>query len=219
MQDKPASGDVSRETFGPEAFAQAANVSRETLKLLQTYASMLVEWNAHTNLVSQSSLPSLWQRHFWDSAQLVPLIPKGAKTVADLGSGAGFPGLILGIMLRDRPGLTVALYESIGKKARFLVAVCQRLGLSVEVRNIRIEDETTRKFEVITARACAPLVLLLPYAQRFWARDTVGLFLKGQTVVAELTEARKSWRMKAQLHASRSDPSGQIIEVRELEAL
>jgi 16S rRNA (guanine527-N7)-methyltransferase len=211
--------DVSRETFGPEEFAAATNVSRETMAMFRIYAAMLEEWGSHTNLVSRASLADVWQRHFWDSAQIVPLLPETAKTLADLGSGAGFPGLVLAILLRERPGFAFSLYEATGKKARFLAAVAERLTLPVEVRNLRIEDEKPRHFDVVTARACAPLTRLLPYAQRFWKSGTAALFLKGQNVDAELTEARKSWSMSVQNHPSRSDPRGHVLEVRDLRPL
>jgi 16S rRNA (guanine527-N7)-methyltransferase len=203
------------EQFGPEQFAGRSGVSRETLARLKIYASMLEDWNTRHNLVSQASLPELWRRHFWDSAQVLPLIPETAKSLVDLGSGAGFPGLVLAELLRPR-NPRVVLYEATTKKADFLKAVADRLALPVEVRNARIESAGTESFEVVTARAVAPLSRLLPYAQTFWAAKTVGLFLKGQNVGVELTEVRKSWRMKLETHPSQSDPSGVILEIREL---
>jgi 16S rRNA (guanine527-N7)-methyltransferase len=202
--------------FGSEEFAAAANVSRETLSRLEAYLALLEDWNARHNLVSDASLGDAWRRHFWDSAQLLPLVPKGATSLVDLGAGAGFPGLVLAELLRDRPGFRTVLFEATGKKARFLEAVAARLGLKVEVRNMRIEAARPEGFDVVTARALAPLPRLLPYAQRFWAPRTVGLFLKSQTVGGELTEARKSWRMRLEQHPSQSDKSGIILEVREL---
>jgi len=134
----------------------------------------------------------------------------------DLGSGAGFPGLVLAELLRGRPGFKTVLYEATAKKCRFLGAVAARLELAVEVRNCRIEVETPQPFDVVTARALTSLPQLLHYAQRFWTRGSMGLFLKGQNIEAELTEARKSWTMSLVRHPSRSDPSGTILEVREL---
>jgi 16S rRNA (guanine527-N7)-methyltransferase len=201
------------EPFGPAEFAAATNVSRETLARLKTYAGMLEDWNARHNLVSDKSLGDVWRRHFWDSAQLVPMIPKSAKTLADLGSGAGFPGLVLAALL---PELRVDLFEATAKKAKFLEAVVKRLDLKARVHNKRIEDAGRRVFDVISARACAPLPKLLGYAQHFAGPDTVLLFLKGQNVGVELTEAHKSWKMKVRQHQSLSDPSGVILEIREL---
>jgi 16S rRNA (guanine527-N7)-methyltransferase len=202
--------------FGPEDFAAATGVSRETLARLKLYLSILEDWNSRQNLVSDASLPEAWRRHFWDSAQLLPLIPPAAASLVDLGSGAGFPGLVLAELLRDRPGFRTVLYEATGKKARFLQEVAARLGLKIEIRNDRIEAARPEPFDIITARALAPLPKLLSYAQRFWTPRSVGLFLKSQNVGAELTEARKSWRMQLDQHPSRSDPSGLILEVREL---
>jgi len=204
-------------TFGPEEFAAVTGVSRETLAHLKLYGSLLADWNQRHNLVSKTSLEDLWRRHFLDSAQLISLIPETASSLVDLGSGAGFPGLVLAEMLRQKPSFRIVLYESIGKKADFLRAVADRLELSaVQVRQARLESSPPEPADVVTARACAPLETLLGYAHRFWVSCTMGLFLKGQNVEAELTEARKSWRMELQRHPSRSDASGVILEIREL---
>jgi 16S rRNA (guanine527-N7)-methyltransferase len=201
-------------SFGPEEFAAATGVSRETLAHLKAYAELLRDWNAHHNLVSPRSLEDLWQRHFWDSAQLAPLIPDSAKTIVDLGSGAGFPGLVLAELLRGRVSMT--LWEATGKKSAFLRAAAEQMQLSVTVENRRMEDAPDRPFDVITARACAPLPRLLSYAQHFVRPNSVCLFLKGQNVGAELTEAHKSWKMKLRQIPSLTDPSGMILELREL---
>jgi 16S rRNA (guanine527-N7)-methyltransferase len=202
--------------FGPEAFAKASSVSRETLARLKAYVGLLEEWNARHNLVARSTLPDVWHRHIWDSAQLLPLIPEMANSLVDLGSGAGFPGLVLACLLRERSGFRTVLYESIGKKCRFLEAAAERMGLKVEVRNARMEAATKEPFHLLTARACANLSTLLGYAQQFQSPKTVNLFLKGQNVEAELTEAHKSWRMKTVRHPSQTDPSSAILEIREL---
>jgi 16S rRNA (guanine527-N7)-methyltransferase len=202
--------------FGPDDFVAATHVSRETLSRLKTYLSMLEDWNARHNLVSDASLKDAWRRHFLDSAQLAPLVPHTATSMVDLGSGAGFPGLVLAEFMRERPGFRSVLYEATGKKIRFLDAVASRLGLKVELRNMRIESAKPEAFDVVTARALAPLPRLLPYAQRFWGPHTIGLFLKSQNVGPELTESLKCWRMRLGQHLSLSDSSGLIIEVREL---
>jgi 16S rRNA (guanine527-N7)-methyltransferase len=202
--------------YGPEGFARDYPVSRETLARLKTYAGMLEDWGTRHNLVSPGSMADLWRRHFADSAQLAALVPEGACSLVDLGSGAGFPGLVLAELLRHRPGVRLVLYEATAKKCRFLEAVVARLALSVEVRSARIEEAEPEAFDVITARACAPVPRLLAYAQRFWGSSTVALLLKGQNLEDELTEAHKSWRMNFRRHMSRSDPSGVILEIREL---
>ncbi|MEO8300925.1 MAG: 16S rRNA (guanine(527)-N(7))-methyltransferase RsmG [Rhizomicrobium sp.] len=199
--------------FGPEDFAAKTGVSRETLARLKAYADVLADWNARHNLVAKSTLPDIWQRHFWDSAQLAPLIPQTAGSLADLGSGAGFPGLVLAAMM---PRLAVTLYEATTKKCAFLHLAAERMGIAVTVQNARLEDVPRHVFDVVTARALAPLPQLLEYAQNFAGPNSVCLFLKGQNVGVELTEAHKYWNIKASQVPSQTDPSAAIVIVREL---
>ena len=201
--------------FGPEEFVAATGVSRETLTLLQSYAAMLSDWNSRHNLVSENTLPDVWHRHMLDSAQLEPLIPAKAQTLVDLGSGAGFPGLVLAIMRRDR--LKVTLFEATKKKADFLTAVVQALSLPVTVCSDRIEAAPPQIFHAITARAFAPLDQLLAQTQKFVGPRTICLFLKGQKLELELTEAVKHWKMNIQKHPSKTHPLGVILEIRDLQ--
>jgi 16S rRNA (guanine527-N7)-methyltransferase len=203
--------------FGPEEFAKAADVSRETLLRLKAYVGLLVEWNTRHNLVSKNSLEDVWQRHVWDSAQLMRFVPESTNNLVDLGSGAGFPGLVLAAMLRERPGFKTVLYESIAKKCAFLIAAAEQMQIQVEVRNARMEEARPEPFDLVTARACAPLTKLLGYARPFQGPETVSLFLKGQNVEGELTEARTSWKLNAVRHDSLTDPSGVILEIRDIE--
>jgi 16S rRNA (guanine527-N7)-methyltransferase len=200
--------------LGPEEFAEKVRVSRETLDRLKIHVDLLRDWSVRHNLVSRRSLDDVWRRHVWDSAQLAAFVPQNATEIVDLGSGAGFPGLVLAAQLNDRA--LVTLYEATRKKAEFLEVAARAMGLNVEIRNMRIEDERSRPFDVVAARAVAPLDALLGYSQPFCGPQTVCLFLKGQSVAAELTEARKSWRMKVSQHQSATDPSGVILEIREL---
>ncbi len=156
--------------FTAEEFAQQTNVSRETLARLKAYADILAAWSERHNLVARSTLPDLWHRHFLDSAQVAPLIPAEARTLADLGSGAGFPGLVLAAM---RPELAVTLHESTGKKCDFLRAAAEAMGLSVLVQNERIEALPPNPFDVITARALAALPLLRHCCSYATPRHTV----------------------------------------------
>jgi len=199
--------------FGPEEFAAKTGVSRETLARFKAYADLLVDWNARHNLVAKSTLPDLWQRHFWDSAQLAPHIPGKARSLADLGSGAGFPGLVLALL---RPDLVVTLHEATTKKCAFLQAVADRTGLKVVIRNSRLEDLPAQAFDIVTARALAPLPQLLRYAYPFTSPDSVCLFLKGQNVGVELTEAHKYWNMEVSQVPSQTEPSAAIVTVRKL---
>jgi 16S rRNA (guanine527-N7)-methyltransferase len=179
--------------------------------------ALLEDWNARHSLVSVSSFQDVWRRHIWDSAQLFDLIPSGAKSMVDLGSGAGFPGLVLAFLLRGRPGFRTALYEATRKKSEFLTAAAEVLGVAVDIRNCRIEEARPEPFDIVTARACAHLPRLLLYAQVFQGPGTTNLFLKGQSVGDELTEAHKIWNMRVQERPSRSDPSGKILIIDQLQ--
>ncbi len=205
-----------RPDFGPEDFARATGVSRETLARLKAFVGALTDWNERHNLVSRTSMAEVWRRHVWDSAQLAAFVPSNAASLVDLGTGAGFPGLVLAILLQARPQFCTVLYEATGKKCQFLNTAAKAAGVSVTVRHVRIEDAPHEPFDVVTARACAPLPKLLAYAQPFQGPKTTNLFLKGQSVDAELTAAHKSWRMEVKRHLSQTDPTGTVLEIREL---
>lgn len=204
------------ESFGPAEFQAATGVSRETLARLKLYVGLLQDWNARINLVSSRSLEEVWKRHIFDSAQLAAFIPPEARTLVDLGSGAGFPGLVLAILQAESHPLRVVLYEAIAKKCRFLNEIAWRVGIAVEIRNERIEAAKPEPFDVVTARACASLTQLLSYAAPFQDKNTLCLFLKGQSVGAELSEASQTWDFTVDQAPSRSDPSGVILKIRGL---
>ena len=155
---------------------------------LQTFIERLTEANAVMNLIGPDTLPDVWNRHIWDSAQLLERAPDAA-TWADLGAGAGFPGVVLAILMKGRPGAHVWLIDSLGKRCRFLQAVVDELALPATVINGRAEDQSL-KVDVVTARAVAPMEKLLGYAQPYLQRGAQGLFLKGEKAEAELIEAR-----------------------------
>jgi 16S rRNA (guanine527-N7)-methyltransferase len=209
---------LSAEPFGPEEFQRAAHVSRETLARLTMFVDLLGGWNERHNLVSRASLADVWRRHILDSAQLLHFIPEAATSLVDLGSGAGFPGLVLGVLLHGRPDFRSVLYEATRKKCEFLATAAERVQITAEVRNRRIEDAPPEIFDVVTARACAPLPRLLVYAERFQGSQTRNLFLKGQNVGSELTEAHRSWKMRVEGHVSRSDSSGTVLVIEDLHA-
>jgi 16S rRNA (guanine527-N7)-methyltransferase len=198
----------------PAAFQAATGCTGEQLADMQAFLGLLTEWNGRMNLVGPSALAEFWPRHAFDSAQLLRLAP-GASVWADLGAGAGFPGLVLAILLKGRPGAKVHLVESMAKRCRFLSEVSGRLALPVEIHNARAEDLGI-SVDIVTARACAPLPRLLGYAQPYLRRGATGLFLKGQDVVSELTEAAKCWKFEAELSASSSHPDGRILQVKGL---
>ncbi len=195
----------------PQAF-QAAHVSRETLERLERYAALLRRWQPAVNLVAASTLPDLWRRHMLDSAQLLGLVPQRPCRLADLGSGAGFPGLVLAIMGVGE----VELIESDARKCAFLREAIRVTGATARVREGRIEHVLDGSFDVVTARALAPLSELLGYAQALLAPGGVALFLKGRRLEEELTEARKAWKMILERFASISAPGGPILRIREI---
>lgn len=193
----------------PEAFAEAADVSRETLDRLRRYADLLVKWNRRINLVGQGTLPDLWRRHMLDSAQLYPLIADPKALLLDLGSGAGFPGLVLAAM-----GATdVHLIESDRRKCAFLGEAARVIGVPVTIHAERIESATPFIARTIVSRALAPLPDLLELAARFSNEHSEFLFFKGRTVEQELTRAKKAWNMRVEKIPSRTDSQGTILRL------
>jgi 16S rRNA (guanine527-N7)-methyltransferase len=220
-----------------EDFAAAFDVSRETLDRLRIYADLLVKWQKTINLVAPSTLPDLWHRHFADSAQVLALAEARAQRWLDLGSGAGFPGLVIAILLAgqhasevetgdDRPSAKVTLIESDSRKCAFMAEVVRKTGISsclpVDIANRRIESAPTQisleSAQTITARALAPLDRLLELSAPYVSSDTVALFLKGRDALAELEQAKQRWDFQSRLWPSRTDPAAQIVEIRGLEA-
>ncbi|MEW6539664.1 MAG: 16S rRNA (guanine(527)-N(7))-methyltransferase RsmG [Pseudomonadota bacterium] len=197
-----------------QEFRARSNASAEQIADLEAFRLRLVEANAVMNLVGPDSLPDFWNRHVWDSAQLLDLAPD-AKTWADLGAGAGFPGLVLSIMLKGRDGAHVWLIDSLAKRCRFLQEVVDALSLPATVIVGRAEAQSVT-CDIVTARAVAPMEKLLGYAQPYFQRGAQGLFLKGERAESELIEARKSWHFEAELAPSQSDVRGRIVTIRSL---
>lgn len=198
--------------FGPNDFLKSENVSRETFSKLQTYVDLLLTWNKKINLISKSTEPYIWKRHILDSAQLYPLIPQDCLSLTDLGSGAGFPGLVLAIM-----GVKgVRLVESDARKCAFMREASRVTGAGATILNQRAETVPPGPVDVVTARALASLPELLTLATPFIGPKTTCLFLKGQHIEAELTEAYKMWTISVDCRPSRSDPTGSVVRVREV---
>jgi 16S rRNA (guanine527-N7)-methyltransferase len=195
-------------------FARLAGATPQQVADLERFRRMLAEKNEVMNLVGPATLPDFWSRHAWDSAQLLTLAPE-ALTWADLGAGAGFPGLVLAILGKGRAGFHVELVESMAKRCRFLDEVIAALDLPATVRNDRAEN-LDLAVDIVTARACAPLHRLLRYARPYLKRGALGLFLKGQDVASELEEATRYWEYEADIVPSLSDPRGRIVRVRRL---
>ncbi len=195
-------------------FAVRTGADADQLSELERYRAYLEDWNLKMNLVGPATLPVFWSRHAWDSAQVLRLAPD-ALTWADLGTGAGLPGIVLAILGKQRPGFHVHLVESMAKRCRFLTEVVQGLDLPATIHQARAED-LSLTVDIVTARACAPLSRLLGYARPYLNRGAQALFLKGQDVATELQEAKKTWNFQADVLPSLSDPRGQIVRVRSL---
>lgn len=197
-----------------QSFARATKATPTQMAELEQFLEMLRAGNAVMNLVGPATLPDFWNRHAWDSAQLFRLAPH-AVTWADLGAGAGFPGLVLAILGKDREGFHVHLVESMAKRCRFLTQVVEALDLPATVHNERAENLALH-VDIVTARACAPLHRLLGYARPYLQDGAQGLFLKGQDVVADMSEAARHWEYEADVVPSLSDERGRIVRVRRL---
>ncbi|HLZ04479.1 MAG TPA: 16S rRNA (guanine(527)-N(7))-methyltransferase RsmG [Bradyrhizobium sp.] len=194
-------------------------VSRETESRLDRYIDLLGRWQAKTNLVAPSTLPHLWTRHASDSLQLLALAPH-AKTWVDLGSGGGFPGVVLACALAEKAGATVHLIERNAKKAAFLREALRITSAPGIVHATGIEDivdSIEGPIDCVTARALAPLHQLIGFAEPLVKRGAKALFLKGQDVEAELTEATKYWNIKPLLHSSLTGGQGWIVELDQIE--
>jgi 16S rRNA (guanine527-N7)-methyltransferase len=205
------------QVYGRGEFERDTGVPRETLERLEVHRRLLSEWSARMNLVGPKELDLYWSRHALDSAQLVGLAP-GARRWVDLGSGAGFPGIVVACLIAREPGAMVHLVESTGKKARFLEAVIEEVGLPAKVFNVRIEDFGAGEgpYEVVTARAVAPLPRLISHAKPILDRGAQGLFHKGADIDAELAAARSALNggaYRADVLESLSDPRGRIVRI------
>lgn len=202
---------------GPEVLRPILDVSRETADRLTTLVALVRKWQPAENLVAPSTLPDIWRRHVADSAQLVPLFPK-ARRWLDLGSGGGFPGLVLGCLLVNRPGAAVHLVESNGRKCAFLRRAAAAIGSPVTVHQGRIESilaEWDTPIDCLTARALAPLDRLLDLAEPILGAGTPAAFFKGADFVREIDEATQSWDLDLVEHTSQIDDRGVILEIRQ----
>ncbi|MGB0507203.1 MAG: 16S rRNA (guanine(527)-N(7))-methyltransferase RsmG [Pikeienuella sp.] len=189
------------------------NVSRETHERLEVYEQRLRHWNRSINLVAPSTLQDLWTRHIVDSAQLLDLAPK-ANTWVDLGAGGGLPGLIIAAILHETsPETKVTMIESDKRKSAFLSDAAHHMGISVKVLPVRIEAAPKAQFDVISARALAPLPKLLELAAPFCNENTVCLFPKGETVEQELTTARSHWHIDAETFPSCTHTGATILKI------
>jgi 16S rRNA (guanine527-N7)-methyltransferase len=190
-------------------------VSRETEARLDRYIALLLEWQSKTNLIAPSTLTTIWTRHVADSLQLLDLALSGQRWI-DIGSGGGFPGIVLACALAERPDSAIHLVERNAKKAAFLREALRVAGAPGTVHLGEIEnfvDSNPPAADYITARALAPLNVLLTLTAPLIGRGAKALFLKGQDVAAELTDATKYWTVRSKLHPSRTSPNSWILEI------
>lgn len=211
-------GLVSRETPDAEAARRMAAslglpLRDEAWDRLRLHVETLRKWQPRINLVARSTLPDIWHRHVLDSLQLLPLLPPQAKSLTDLGSGAGFPGLVLAAA---RPDLGVTLIEADQRKCAFLLEAARTAGVSVNLVTQRIEAISPQPVDVVTARALAPLAKLLEWAAKFQRGHTICLFHKGEGLDSELTEARQHWMMDLDRVPSVTAPGAAIVRVASL---
>jgi len=214
MSAAPAPLEPALELFDANAFQARIGASARQMADMAAFRELLIEWNGRMNLVGPSALGEFWRRHALDSAQLRDIAPE-ARVWADLGAGAGFPGLVLAILAKGQPGAQVHLAESVAKRCRFLQAVVDALALPATVHHGRAED-LTLKVDVVTARACAPMARLLGYAWPYLRGGATGLFLKGQDVGSELQDAAKYWKFSADLIPSISYSEGRIVQLKKV---
>lgn len=218
MSDEPSEPSSLKSS---EEFGNAFKVSRETLDRLKVYESLVRQWQPAVNLVAPATLDHLWGRHFADSAQLLNHIPPDARELVDLGSGAGFPGMVMAILLAENRLVRCWLVEADQRKAAFLREVARQTGIAVDIVVSRIENAETQAMigtpDVVTARALAPLGRLFPLVKPYFGARSTGLFPKGRDVQRELDEVRAHWHFDLQMIESATDARGQIAIVRRLE--
>ncbi|NVJ99569.1 MAG: 16S rRNA (guanine(527)-N(7))-methyltransferase RsmG [Alphaproteobacteria bacterium] len=205
--------------YGANDLARDLDVSRETLDKLKVYAGLLAKWQKAKNLVANSTLEDMWRRHFLDSAQMAPLLKErfGDKPIKllDIGSGAGFPGLVLSAM-----GVAEAhMVESNGRKCTFMNQVSRETGANATIHARRIEEMDVFPVDIVTSRACARISQLLDWAAPFLGQDTEMWLLKGGIADEELTEAKACWNMDVNRFKSLSDPSGVILRLSSIKRL
>ena len=196
---------------------ELCSVSRETIERLEAFAAELTKWNQKINLVSPSTIPELWSRHILDSAQLYPLLNPELSKVCDIGTGGGFPGLILAIIARElHPGTEVAMIESDKRKCAFLQTLSAQLNLNTKVLPKRIEQADAQNADYLTSRALASLTQLLSFAHRHLTTTGHALFLKGAKVGVEIEEALASWEFDLQKRSSETSAEAVVLEISNL---
>ncbi|MBY6049301.1 16S rRNA (guanine(527)-N(7))-methyltransferase RsmG [Vannielia litorea] len=196
-----------------EATLAQLDVSRETTAKLDIYATLLSRWNRAINLVAPNTLPDLWRRHFLDSAQVLAYGPDKGIWL-DIGTGGGFPGLICALLAHEtRPQLNFQFIESDQRKCTFLATVIRETGINGRIHAERVESLPPVGASVVSARALAPLAILIEYAERHLTPGGTGLFLKGTKHDQEIATALETWSFDVQKHTSETDPYGALLTV------
>lgn len=211
-QPPGAAGEMKGERLSPQGLREIVSLTDEHVARLAAHVRLLVQWQERMNLVGRSSLNDVWRRHVLDSAQLVALLPAAPQTIVDLGSGAGFPGMVLAVLSPH----AIHLVESNGKKCSFLRELNRVLAARAVIHQRRIEEIRGVEVDYVIARACAPLPKLLEYARPLLKPGGKCLFLKGQKMQEELTESLKRWKMSVEMIRSLSDPAGTILHLGEI---
>lgn len=207
---------MTKEILTAEGFRRHFDVSRETIDRLTIYFNLLKKWNPKINLVSKTTIDYAWHRHFADSAQLWDMAPQGAKTWLDIGSGAGFPGLVIAAIAAEKaPEMKVTMLESDARKSVFLQTASREMGIDSTVITQRIEEAPDQNAEIVSARALASLNQLLGFAEKHRKSDGVCLFSKGAKADLELTEATASWHIEVQRFPSMTDSQAVILRIGE----
>ncbi|MGR3291880.1 MAG: 16S rRNA (guanine(527)-N(7))-methyltransferase RsmG [Paracoccaceae bacterium] len=203
---------------GRAEFCEKINVSRETLAMLDVHAGLLEKWSAAINLVSKSTLPTLWARHFLDSAQIYRLADTNSGKWLDIGTGGGFPGLVVAIMAQqDSPGLKFTFIESDQRKSAFLRTVIRELSLDIPVLSQRIEEIEPLMADILSTRALAPLSTLLGYAETHLKPAGQALFMKGASFRRELDEALEFWSFQSDEYNSITDGDAVILSLGDIQ--
>ena len=197
----------------PPEIAAQLNVSRETLDRLEAFVAVLLRWNEKINLVSPGTIKDVWRRHILDSAQLYSLVDASQKNWADLGSGGGFPGLVVALLAKESDDLTMTLVESDRRKAAFLRAALRECDASARIVTERIEALPGLSADILSARALAPLDRLLAHCETHLAIGGTALFPKGARVDEEVAEARKKWSFECEFIPSVTDQEGVILKI------
>lgn len=199
--------------FGPQQTALLTHASQETLARIGAFLALLDVWRERINLIGPGEGRHLWRRHVLDSLQLMRFISSEDQALVDLGSGAGFPGLVIACALCERPGAHITLVEKSPQKAAFLAAAIAGQDLPARVLNLRIEEAPPRRFDLLTARALAPLPRLIGFAHAWLKPSGKALLLKGKDTDAELSEARMAWSFQMDARPSLSSPEGRVLNL------